>query len=447
MVRNLSTATKSATPTPFHHLLATLAQEGRLLRLYTQNVDGIDVSLPPLATQTPLPRKAPWPKTIQLHGSLEQMVCTKCHKLSDLNPELFDGPTPPPCQHCEETDGVRTQHAGKRSHGVGVLRPRMVLYNEHNPDDEAIGSVVKADLRTRPDALIVVGTTLKVPGVKRIVKEMCGIVRDRKDGVTVWINNDQPPAVKDFEWDLAVQGPCDYVASYAAMKPWDDPEAEEVSDEHIQKVKRDIGTIEVVVTSPAKNRTFDRVQGVPTPAASPKLKPQIVGGKSIKVAALKPKQLPTAGAKKNAEQPAATIKAQKKTAPKKKQSKAKNQVSNLNSGMRLDFKVSKVGAQPIPAKAVQAKPHALPQYKSTKAGIPDSDEFIMQPVSPSAARNNSNPPFQPPRKSYSDVKGVPLKVEIPNSSTPNRESPEERRRTITPPGPVPSGMANILHLG
>jgi NAD-dependent SIR2 family protein deacetylase len=216
MVRTLSQHTKSAKPTAFHHLLATLAQEGRLMRLYTQNVDGIDTSLPPLSTQIPFPKKGPWPKTVQLHGGLDYMVCSKCHNLAPFDAEKFDGPTPPPCPTCVENDTIR-QVADKRSHGIGRLRPRMVLYNEHNPDDESIGSCAAADMRLRPDAVIVAGTTLKVPGVRRIAREMCKIVRDRKDGVAIWVNNDPEPLGKDLEdvWDLVVNGPCDEVARHA----------------------------------------------------------------------------------------------------------------------------------------------------------------------------------------------------------------------------------------
>ncbi|KAF2223154.1 DHS-like NAD/FAD-binding domain-containing protein [Elsinoe ampelina] len=223
MVRSMSKLTKNAQPSNFHHLLATLADEGRLLRLYTQNVDGIDVGLEPLATTVPLRKvEGKWPRTIQLHGGLAKMVCSKCKALSDFDADLFDGPVPPTCQECVEMDRVRTDVAGKRSHGIGRLRPRMVLYNEHNPDEEAIGSVVSEDLRKRPDAIIVVGTSLKIPGVRRIVREMCATVRDRKDGVAVWINNDPEPTGVEFKdcWDIVVQGTCDEVARYAAMRRW-----------------------------------------------------------------------------------------------------------------------------------------------------------------------------------------------------------------------------------
>lgn len=228
MVRSMSKLTKDAQPTLFHHMLATLAKDDRLLRLYTQNVDGIDTGLEPLATTVPLKKnEGKWPKTIQLHGGLDKMVCAKCHAISDFDADLFDGPTPPVCNACVALDKVRTDMAGKRSHGIGRLRPRMVLYNEHNPDDEAIGNVVADDLRKRPDAIIVVGTSMKIPGVRRIVREMCATVRDRRDGMAIWINNDPEPVGAEFKdcWDIVVKGKCDEVARHAALGRWDQMDA------------------------------------------------------------------------------------------------------------------------------------------------------------------------------------------------------------------------------
>jgi NAD+-dependent protein deacetylase SIR2 len=302
MVRQLSEMTKEAKPTPFHHMLAKLASEDRLLRLYTQNVDGLDTSMDHLNTTVPLNRKGPWPKTIQLHGGLQKMVCSKCNDMSDLAPDLFDGPTPPLCKPCEDTDNARTEHAGKRSHGIGRLRPRMVLYNEHNPDDEAIGAVVKSDLRTRPDAIIVVGTTLKIPGVKRIVKEMCGVVRGRRDGLTVWINTHEPPVSKDYEWDLIVRGPCDHVAKQAAAHIWEAPRPETVTKEEIEKIEAS-QSVEVqapTVPQSAAEKLLDAEKSMPTPASSrsssilpltlgKSKKILLIGKKSVQKGAPKPK--------------------------------------------------------------------------------------------------------------------------------------------------------------
>ena len=285
MVRELSRMSASAKPTLFHRLIARLAREDRLLRLYTQNVDGLENALEPLKTQTPLCHKAPWPRTIQLHGGLEKMMCQKCRHISDFEPHLFEGPDPPPCPECVIHDVLRTTHAGKRSHGVGKLRPRMVLYNEQNPDDEAIGAVTTADFRTRPDAVIVVGTSMKIPTVRRIVHEMCRIVRDRKEGTAVWINLDPAPTGKDLEdcWDLIVKGDCDEVARLAAFREWDDdtPEfAEHYTDSDIEKIKSSQGEIKVMIPStPKKQALVDANLG--TQAMTPPLSPRPVPAQPI----------------------------------------------------------------------------------------------------------------------------------------------------------------------
>ncbi|KAL8936277.1 MAG: hypothetical protein Q9211_004260 [Gyalolechia sp. 1 TL-2023] len=273
MVRSLSKLASDAKPTAFHHLLATLGEQGRLMRLYTQNVDGIDTSLTPLATSIPLASKGPWPRTIQLHGGLEKMVCSKCNHLSDFEPALFDGPHPPPCRQCTEADKVRTDHAGKRSHGIGRLRPRIVLYNEHNPDDEAIGTVVSSDLRGRPDAVIVVGTSMKIPGVKRIVREMCGVVRAKRDGLAVWVNYDPPPVGKEFDecWDLVVKGSSDDVANFVKMRHWNDDEVDVkcCTELEAENAMREKG-IQVLIES-SQNGAANLMA---TPAASLGPKPQ-----------------------------------------------------------------------------------------------------------------------------------------------------------------------------
>lgn len=282
MVREMVAMSKNAAPTAFHHMLASLAKEGRLLRLYSQNIDCIDTNMEPLATDLPLKLKAPWPKTIQLHGGLQKMVCTKCGELSELKAEIFDGPEAPLCGACKANDEVRTAYAGKRSHGIGRLRPRFVLYNEFNPDEEAIGNVSSADLRARPDAVIVVGTTLKVPGTRRLVKELCQVTRGRRDGFSVWINPSPEPKdiyLKDC-WDLVVRAKCDTVAHHAALSPWDC----EVGTDYMVPDGLDIKANKITVTLPSKSMSTtpeqeevneqlktEEQQAMPTPIASPKL--------------------------------------------------------------------------------------------------------------------------------------------------------------------------------
>ncbi|KAJ5587670.1 NAD-dependent protein deacetylase hst4 [Penicillium hispanicum] len=222
LVRSLSIESTKTKPTKFHEMLARLGKENRLKRLYTQNIDGLETSMKPLETEVPLNVKGRWPVTIQLHGSIQKMVCQKCRFLCDLNPNEFCQADPPECHECCQKDDIR-QTVGQRSHGIGRMRPRIVLYNEHNPDEEAITSVMNADVRSRPRVLVVAGTSLKIPGVRRLVKSLCTVIRGRKDGVTMFINN-EPPVGKEFEdcFDLIVQGSTDDVADLVQLKHWED---------------------------------------------------------------------------------------------------------------------------------------------------------------------------------------------------------------------------------
>lgn len=54
----------SASPVQSHLIIAALIKEGRLLRLYSQNIDGINTQLPLMNTLISLPLKGPWLKTV-----------------------------------------------------------------------------------------------------------------------------------------------------------------------------------------------------------------------------------------------------------------------------------------------------------------------------------------------------------------------------------------------
>ncbi|KAK4173011.1 DHS-like NAD/FAD-binding domain-containing protein [Triangularia setosa] len=378
MVRELSQMASKAKPTPFHHMLASIAAEGRLMRLYTQNIDSLDTQMPPLATNVPLNSKGPWPTTIQLHGGLEKMVCTKCNHLETFNPSLFQGPEPPLCEKCKEQDEVRTAFAGKRSHGIGKLRPRIVLYNEYNPDEDAIGMVSKADLRRVPDAVIVVGTTLKIPGVRRLVKELCQLTRSKRDGITAWINLDPEPQGIEFKdcWDLVIKAKCDDVAELVNLPRWDQQDigdresymvtgdevrekryaanlernridillerkrkrtADEEGFESSQSSQPSQSSQEVHTPSNRKSKVAEQ-GGMPTPIASPKLRNALLPA-APKPRGRPPKQstLSFDGAK--AKEPAP---ASQRAAPKKKPRQPKKAAPKSTNRINQTFKATKM---------------------------------------------------------------------------------------------------------
>lgn len=354
MVRSLSEESEAAktSPTRFHHMLARLGEEKRLTRLYTQNIDGIETSLQPLRTEVPLNHKDP-PVTIQLHGSLDKMVCQKCRTVGDLDRKLFESPEAPECKECASKNESR-QAAGCRSHGIGRLRPRIVLYNEHNPDEDAITSIMNADVRSRPDALIVAGTSLKIPGVRHLVKNLCSMVRSRKNGVTMWINN-EPPVGKEFEdcWDLIVGGNCDEVAGIVDSKPRGDSSKEQLHPCGVSEVEEARRRGPSVVVPPSKKK--QQTLGLATPSSSNDEEPELPH---------KPVSVPKGSKPNGPKKPA-----RKSSAPKKPNNKGR-----ANNTKITDF--NRVGKSGAPAAT-----------KGTgQAGKP------MDTLPKGAARNNRSTP-------------------------------------------------------
>lgn len=116
-----------AKPNAAHQKLAEWEQEGKLLAVVTQNIDGLHQAA---GSQT----------VYELHGSVLRNHCERCGKFYDLN-------------HILHTDGVPRCSCG------GIIKPDVVLYEEALDDrvvDGAVQAIAQADL------LIVGGTSLNV---------------------------------------------------------------------------------------------------------------------------------------------------------------------------------------------------------------------------------------------------------------------------------------------
>lgn len=393
-------------------MLARLGTEGRLKRLYTQNIDGIETQMKPLATDVPLNIKGNWPVTIQLHGSIEKMVCQKCRFLTDFNRDMFTEADPPACEECAINDETR-QIGGLRSHGIGRMRPRIVLYNEHNPDEEAITSVMNADIKSRPRVLIVAGTSLKIPGVRRLVKSMCAMIRSRKDGVTMFINN-EPPSGKEFDdcFDLIVQGSCDEVANQANLKSWESSDSElceyEASPEPmpplsstLQARVRPVGSVSVVVT-PTKKRSRS-VTGLLSPSSGSDEQP---AKKRVTKPATKAKA--TINPASRGPSIGELLKTQSKAAPKTATTAPKSTAKAAPKSTAKKPAPAKRGKKPPTQATSNATLTGFKNMRVTKnsmaAATLDSKPTgkIMCPVPPGDAKNNGPldvPTFNPETKS------------------------------------------------
>lgn len=117
----------SAKPNKAHLTLAEWEEEGRLLSVVTQNIDGLH-------------QAAGSKRVLELHGSVLRNYCTKCGKFYDVN-------------FIAQSDGVPTCECG------GVVKPDVVLYEEALPEqtvEDAVHDISVAD------TLIIAGTSLTV---------------------------------------------------------------------------------------------------------------------------------------------------------------------------------------------------------------------------------------------------------------------------------------------
>ncbi len=123
---------KSAEPNIVHKMLAELEKKGLIKAVVTQNIDGLH-------------QKAGSKNVIELHGSMDSYVCTKCGRAYDseyVEKVLMKKDLIPRCEECG-----------------GILKPSVVFFGEALPEK----ALMKAySIAEEADASIAVGTSLVV---------------------------------------------------------------------------------------------------------------------------------------------------------------------------------------------------------------------------------------------------------------------------------------------
>jgi NAD-dependent deacetylase len=122
----------AAEPNPAHIALAQLEKAGILKAVITQNIDDLH-------------QRAGSSKIYEVHGSLRDMKCIRCHMVYpaiDFQSQMSGASGMPQCPKCGQ-----------------ILKPEIVLYGEMLPEDTWIG----AEEQCRwADAILVAGSSLGV---------------------------------------------------------------------------------------------------------------------------------------------------------------------------------------------------------------------------------------------------------------------------------------------
>jgi NAD-dependent deacetylase len=124
----------TARPNPAHLALAVLEQQGKLLGVVTQNIDGLHLAAGHASE-----------RVIELHGNAHGVRCLQCDDFADretVQARVIAGEEEPPCRTCG-----------------GILKPTTISFGEPMPRRP----LTRADALMREcDLVLVVGSTLVV---------------------------------------------------------------------------------------------------------------------------------------------------------------------------------------------------------------------------------------------------------------------------------------------
>lgn len=140
-----------ALPNIAHKYFAELEDAGKTVTIVTQNIDGLH-------------RIAGNKDVLELHGTIHQNYCMKCHKKFDLSSIL-------------NQDGIPYCDCG------GIIKPNVVLYEE-----ELDYGILYNSIKTisEADLLIVIGTSL-------VVQPAASLIRYFNGPNIILINKDKTP--------------------------------------------------------------------------------------------------------------------------------------------------------------------------------------------------------------------------------------------------------------
>jgi NAD+-dependent protein deacetylase SIR2 len=194
-ISKLKLLVEEAEPSYTHRFLKRYSEACKRLRIYTQNVDGLEERAGLECTsgrETSL---------VYLHGNMRKLICLYCgHKIAFTEEERrsFERGEEIVCSNCLKRNEKRRE--GQRQLPVGMFHTTIIHYHQIHPDSALISRMMDADGSC--DLLIVMGTSLRIHGVKKLARHFC-----RLNGVfgrRIYVNLEAPTRefaeLFDFMW-------------------------------------------------------------------------------------------------------------------------------------------------------------------------------------------------------------------------------------------------------
>ena len=153
-----------------------------------------------------------------------------------------------PCRRSPLSTAKVREARSARSLKIGTLRPAIILYDEPHPLGDEIGAIQTADVSRRPDLLIIMGTSLKVHGFKKLAKDFAKAVHGspsdppsgKPRGKVIFVNKTAPGSEWSDVIDFHIEGESDrwveqVLEDWKRMRPadWEIQKTLTVKDEGV----------------------------------------------------------------------------------------------------------------------------------------------------------------------------------------------------------------------
>ena len=119
------------------------------------------------------------------------------------------------CPSCRR-EGRKRAAAGLRKRTEGFLRPKILLYGEHYPDEAEITGAFNSDLKQPINTVLIVGTRLVISPLGDFASQLCKVVRaNSRENLVIWVSKEPPKCGEALRSLISVKylGDCDDFAS------------------------------------------------------------------------------------------------------------------------------------------------------------------------------------------------------------------------------------------
>ncbi|KAI5150560.1 NAD+-dependent protein deacetylase SIR2 [Enteropsectra breve] len=222
----------AAQPNTVHRFLSEYPRA----RVYTQNIDCLEAKAGMKMTKDATTRG------VYLHGNLALLNCQYCgFKMPFLQEQidLYSSAQEMECPSCVERR-ISNEKNNIRKRPIGNMHPGIIHYQQAHPEGAFIGRMAEKDKDL--DLLIVIGTSLKVDGVKKMVKMFSKC--PGAYGKRILVNMTKPTKEWEEVFDYFYEGDCvDFVDAVLNGTVKNNTIMEDILKDVISEVENDAKSI------------------------------------------------------------------------------------------------------------------------------------------------------------------------------------------------------------